>query len=119
MAWRRNEPDKTSDEYEILTEVIGNNNYSTIVDLEEESFEIARYAIETVIYRKKTICYLEVDKRFEKSKNFIYNTLQAFSKGDDKCLQNLRLRHYMRLIVVTKSKIVSEITGGRSDIRRS
>ena len=39
------EPDKSGREYQILMNLLHDNHYSTVVDLEEDSIEIERFAI--------------------------------------------------------------------------
>lgn len=64
--------DKTSKEYSQFESFIRDNDYSTVVDLEEEFFEIDRYAeLSGIIFGKRYICYIEVDKRLEISKSKI------------------------------------------------
>ena len=93
-------PDKTCDRYQTLNTMLRNNHYSTVVDLEEETFEINRYAKVLRItnyppeYQFKYY-YVEIDERCQISEEEIDQLFGPlfYDKGKTS-------RCYMRKVVV-------------------
>ena len=74
MWYRRIEPDKSGGQFQTLINLLNDNHYSTLVDLEEDSFEIERFAMQR---HDGTITYLELDTRSCKSNKQIMDTIEA------------------------------------------
>ena len=115
IEWLSGEPIKNVGKYKILMDLLRDNHYSTVVDLEEGAFEIKRYAIQFRDGRSScAIIYLELDKRYELSKMEIKdtlaqrNTIQIF-----KSLGNFKF--YMREIHVstTRGKVYTATSPSR------
>ena len=119
------QPDKKGEEFRILTNMLRDNDYSKVVDLEDEFFEIDRYAIYGNFQRGPNgifISYLEVDKRCPMSpQEIIVKPEQVMQRTSTAIFDKEFLkvnRHYMRHIIVLQGQILSDIAHGRGDLQK-
>ena len=96
-------PDKTSQEFELLLSYLDENPYSTVVDLEEDKFEIVQYAKQN---RNEPTCYgmnltyLEIDNRHQISEESLRHGFRTgFQTKKDRFIRDLNC--YARKIQIS------------------
>ena len=97
-------------------DLLHDNHYSTVCDLEEDSFEIERFAMQR---QNGAITYLELDTRSYNSNSEIQGTIDLFSNQKKKLLWFKNLRFYQQQIDINEAQgfIKTKISQGRGDLQ--